>query len=74
MIHVIMDEQLFGVSDRAFHGLHLLGYIETWPPILYHGDDRAQVPFGTFQPGHHLGMTCMSMGLCHRKKLSSRGG
>ena len=74
MIHVVVDQRLLGVTKGAFHRLQLLSDIQTRPPLLDHGNDRAQMPVGALQPGYDLGVTCMSVELCHMYCLTSPGG
>ncbi|SEP18096.1 hypothetical protein SAMN04490248_13313, partial [Salinihabitans flavidus] len=74
MIHVVMDQRLLGIAEGPFHGLQLLGHVEAGAPLLDHGDDRAEMPLGAFQPGCDLGVTCVDMRFCHMQGLSSRRG
>jgi len=74
MIHVIVDQRLFCISNRALYGLHLLSDFEAWSAILNHGNDGAKMPFGTFQPGDDFGVTCMKVVFCHMQGLSSPWG
>lgn len=74
VIHMIVDQRLFGVADRAFDGLQLLRDIEAGASVFYHGYDRAQVSLSTFQPRYDLGMACMDVGVCHRYMANLPGG
>lgn len=74
VIHMVMDQSLLGIPDRTFYRLQLLGHVETGPFFLDHGNDRAQVPFGAFQPGYDLGVTCVAVRFCHKHWLTSLGG
>jgi hypothetical protein len=46
MINMIMDQGLFGIVDRIFDHLKLLGKGEARPAFLHHPDDHMKVPVG----------------------------
>ena len=54
--------------------LKLLSDIDAGLTVLNHSDDRAEMAFGTFQPGNHLAVACVGVFICHRVTLSSPGG
>ena len=46
MIEVILDQRPFGIDDRLFNSMKLLGNVQAGPPALDHGDHALQVAFG----------------------------
>ena len=48
VVNVILDQGAFGLANRLFDGMELLGYIHTGSAIFNHGDDAAKMAFGSF--------------------------
>lgn len=48
MVKMVMDQRTFGIHDRLFHGLQLLGNIDTGFARFDHFYHRTQMPVGAF--------------------------
>lgn len=71
---MIVDQGLLGVAQRAFYGLQLLRNVDARAPFFDHRNDRAQMPFGTFQPCDDFRVACMMMRFCHMNLVTSPRG
>ena len=49
MINVFVDQGLFGIVDRAFDSLKLLGEFDAGSTFLDHGDDHSKVSVGALE-------------------------
>ena len=74
MVHMVVDQGALGIGNGTFYSLKLLSDIDAGLTVLNHSDDRAEMAFGTFQPGNHLAVACVGVFICHRVTLSSPGG
>ena len=61
MVHMVVDQGALGIGNGTFYSLKLLSDIDAGLTVLNHSDDRAEMAFGTFQPGNEGGMTCMNV-------------
>jgi hypothetical protein len=59
MIHMVVDEFAFRVSDGGFDRMELLRKVKAGTPGFHHGDQGTQMPFGPLEPLYDVWMTFM---------------
>ena len=67
---MMLDHLALGGDQRRLNRLQLLGDGDAVTPLLNHGDDGAQVPFGAAQAGEKGGIGCVGHAFC----ISPPGG
>ena len=63
VVDMVLDERALGLADGLFNRMQLLGNVYTFPPVLDHGNDAAQMTVCTLQALDDRLMALVRMGM-----------
>ena len=74
VVDVIVHEGPLRIGNRLFHGMQLLGELQTGAPRFDHVDNTAEVPFRASEPFHNVWVGLVECFVCHTLILSRGTG